>query len=159
MHARNGRIGAGKARRGAQTGWPVPEAGGAQAKGRAASRDAGWCLVPAWVVEGHPRRFPMLVEGRCMEPLISDGDTAVVDPDVPVRDGCIAAVVPRGFPEVEGRVGVASREGDAWRVSDLDGGHPRLYPDADVLGVCPVVWAGAAEDCEPPEEPGEAVTA
>lgn len=139
MQAGNGRIGGGKA--------------------RTASRDAGWCLVPAWVVEGHPRRFPVLVEGRCMEPLIHDGDTAVLDPDVPVHDGCAVGVVPRGFPEAGGRVGVASRREGAWRVSDLDGSHPAVYPDADVLGVCPVVWAGRAEDCEPPEEPGEAVGA
>ena len=46
-------------------------------------------LMPSHVVERHPRGFALLVVGDCMDRVIPEGSTVLVDPDEEARDGSV----------------------------------------------------------------------
>lgn len=54
--------------------------------------DDGEVLVPAFVVERHPRSYAVRVNGNCMDNVIPGGYDVVLDPDMAPRDRCIAVV-------------------------------------------------------------------
>lgn len=75
---------------------PIPVYDGASAGliGRFTSDEsvAKWVMVPM----NRPGKFGVVVHGDSMEPIMRDGDVAVVDPDLAVDSGSLALVVIEG---------------------------------------------------------------
>lgn len=101
------------------------------------------------MLDGHPRAFALLVEGDCMDRVISEGSHVLVDPDREPSNGNVAVVEAEGYGAVMRRWYRGSSNLMLCADSFFEHGDMVFgLEDGPVRVVGAVVWFQAAEEME-----------